>query len=403
MTNKKRVIFHIGAPKTGTTYLQSLFSQNVNVLREAGIDYPYAETKEVIESGTTVGNVIRMLYVEGLIKHDSDSFRKVPLVKLWSEACANNLTSIADTSPSETVLFSSEGMSCLSESNLRYLHDSLSDRHQVEFVLFVRDPYDYAYSAWRQRVKASQLQWSFRDYVLTNARTPADRIKSFVMFNAAKILMDNNFRCTVINYDTYKKNLADIFIKAAGIDLSGGVLKDESSRSLHNRSYSPSEAQLQLLVNQQFGGTQFPAYVSSRLLTRENYKPMVKDYYDREADQLILEKYNETIQRINGGVMGEKLRTEPREGGDSEPMIEAQDLALLLDAFRFVESSRTKKDTPLKKISHYFKIARLKNVPRDFDPQAYLELNNDVAMSGVDPYLHYSRNGRFEGRPYRYL
>lgn len=40
-------------------------------------------------------------------------------------------------------------------------------------------------------------------------------------------------------------------------------------------------------------------------------------------------------------------------------------------------------------------------LPSDFDAKTYLELNPDVAASGVDAALHYVRHGRNEGRAYR--
>jgi hypothetical protein len=40
-------------------------------------------------------------------------------------------------------------------------------------------------------------------------------------------------------------------------------------------------------------------------------------------------------------------------------------------------------------------------VPPDFDPQAYLQLNPDVAAAKIDPAAHYLRYGMREGRAYR--
>jgi len=40
-------------------------------------------------------------------------------------------------------------------------------------------------------------------------------------------------------------------------------------------------------------------------------------------------------------------------------------------------------------------------LPSDFDAKTYLDLNPDVAASGVDAALHYVRHGRNEGRAYR--
>lgn len=40
-------------------------------------------------------------------------------------------------------------------------------------------------------------------------------------------------------------------------------------------------------------------------------------------------------------------------------------------------------------------------LPEDFDPEQYLKLNPDVKRAGIDPGLHFSNHGFFEGRAYR--
>ncbi len=39
-------------------------------------------------------------------------------------------------------------------------------------------------------------------------------------------------------------------------------------------------------------------------------------------------------------------------------------------------------------------------LPSDFDTQKYLDLNPDVANSGVDPEVHFITYGQFENRQY---
>ena len=41
------------------------------------------------------------------------------------------------------------------------------------------------------------------------------------------------------------------------------------------------------------------------------------------------------------------------------------------------------------------------DLPGDFDPRLYLVLNPDVHSAGVDPFFHYLRHGRLEGRRYK--
>jgi hypothetical protein len=46
----KRVFFHVGAPKTGTTYLQSVLFQNKSALADRGVLYPYSDPGQSFRS-----------------------------------------------------------------------------------------------------------------------------------------------------------------------------------------------------------------------------------------------------------------------------------------------------------------------------------------------------------------
>ncbi|MGI8887836.1 MAG: hypothetical protein ACR2GB_02510 [Nocardioidaceae bacterium] len=46
----KRVFFHVGAPKTGTTYLQNVLFDNKDVLAKHGVLYPYADRSQHFRS-----------------------------------------------------------------------------------------------------------------------------------------------------------------------------------------------------------------------------------------------------------------------------------------------------------------------------------------------------------------
>lgn len=45
-----RVFFHVGAPKTGTTYLQNVLFQNREALARRGVLYPYADPGQSFRS-----------------------------------------------------------------------------------------------------------------------------------------------------------------------------------------------------------------------------------------------------------------------------------------------------------------------------------------------------------------
>lgn len=45
---------------------------------------------------------------------------------------------------------------------------------------------------------------------------------------------------------------------------------------------------------------------------------------------------------------------------------------------------------------------RYKNLPKDFDPEVYLTLNQDLLYARINPYDHYAQSGFHEGRPVRF-
>jgi hypothetical protein len=56
--------------------------------------------------------------------------------------------------------------------------------------------------------------------------------------------------------------------------------------------------------------------------------------------------------------------------------------------------SRRERDTAAKPKS-------IADLPSDFDPAVYLQLNPDVAAAGHEPCDHYRQHGHGERRPYR--
>lgn len=395
---RKRVLFHIGAPKTGSTFLQVVFSQHAARLRAAGVDYPCAEAENVIVSGSTVGNVVCMLYREGLIRQESGSITTASLSVLWSAACTEKIISAVRQSACDTVLFSSESMSLLPREVIADLYDRLSADCDPEFIMFVRDPYDCVYSSWRQVVKTGQFLGDLEEFVSQYVHTANEPGRNIGMFNACKFFFNTGVKSTLINYDTCRNDLANVFLRAVGIDIA----VEARLAPFHNRSLSPSESLLLAIANKVFAGSHFPAFVRHKLLERTGYAPRLTHYYNQEIDAEIIKICRECIENINRVVQGEPLRTCLREMPTSEVVIEVQDITVLMEALQFVVAHRSRHVSLLKKLKHVLMMIILKNVPRDFDPDAYRFMNKDVAAAEIDPYLHYARNGYREARPYRY-
>tara|TARA_B110000879_G_scaffold80257_1_gene111473 strand:- start:430 stop:1629 length:1200 start_codon:yes stop_codon:yes gene_type:complete len=395
---RKRVIFHLGAHKTASTYLQSVFSQQAENLKALGVDYPYPESGEVISTGACIGNVVKMLFENKLMSHNENAVTTGSLSHMWSSDCTNFITDIIKKSNYQTVLFSSEGMCRLSPLFFDDLYAKLNEFCDPEFIIFVRDPYDYSYSGWGQGVKSAYNTDSFSQFIDTKVKLYQS--KSIGLFCNVDILATEKYK--IINYDTYKKDLAVSFFSIADIDLD--MKKNQTVQSVsvtQNRSLSPSEAKLQSLINQQFEGSQFPAFLRASLIGRPKYKPAVKKYYNQALDKLIIEAFKDDIAKINTHITGDSLRTQCRDADTTQLAIESQDINVLTDVFKEVIYQKTTSIPFISQFKHWAKCISLKHVPLDFEPKSYLFLNKDVAMANADPYLHYDKNGYREGRPYK--
>lgn len=402
MSKRKRVIFHIGAPKTGTTYLQTLFSRHRDDLRAAGVDYPYAEDPAVIETGACVGNVVRMIFVEGFVTRGTQRGGFPLMSRVLNERVVDLIADVVDKSALDTVLFSCEAMSGIGNDVLLYIRSRLLKRHECEFVLFVRDHYDHFSSAWRQLLKSRFLQEDFETYI---QRVIDGAGRSRGIFTPLINYAEAGVPLKVLNYDSFRDRLASELMKVLGIPVAKETWAENRSGVIFNRSLSPSEARIQLMVNQRFAGTHFPAFVCRRMLSRVPANGVLEKIYDPVIDARLIEHFGHRIETVNQSIHGQPLRSRIREGAQRPvtDSVSAADLECFLDALSFANEHRFRRRPLLRELMHRWKCLTRPNIPHDFDPDAYLGMHGDVARAKVDPYAHYSRNGHLEGRHYRYF
>lgn len=396
---RKKVIFHIGAPKTGTTYLQSFLSQNVSFLNSQGIDYPCAETQATIQAGACVGNLVRLMFLSELFDNRGELSKPFGFKRFWESKCIDKLSEVIEGSEYGTVLFSAEGMSNLDIGDINEIKTRLAIKYDIEIILFLRDSFDYFLSAWKQQFKVGGCQFDFIESLnrRINVDTPHHMYASFSNYK------NSGMQLKVLNYDTFNSDLVGVFLKEVGIvERNQNATSYTAYSAIENRSLTDSESMLLLKVNQKFQGVQFPMFLTRLLTQRKDINYKQKKYYSREADKLILDRLAEDILEINKVIIGEPLRTTLRNDIEESFLVEEADLDVLMDAFKQVQDERNKKLTLKERIKRTCKSIVFKNVPSDFDPVAYIALNRDVEIAGVDPYQHYSRNGYREGRPYRY-
>jgi hypothetical protein len=355
----------------------------------------------VIESGGCVGNIVKLIFSEGFATEKAINSHFPIISRLWTKELVDFLGNIVDCSDLDCILFSAESMSNLDIDILQYLKQRLAVQYDCEFIFFVRDYYDHFHSAWTQSLKSRYIKSDFYSLVRD---TVNGKKKNKGMFTAVINYSNAGIVLKVINYDTCKSNLANEFMRVSRISFNN-ALPAEGVGNIFNRSLSPSEARIQLMINRHFSGTQLPAFVCSRLLARQLPAQAFQRSYDPAIDQMLLDHFGEWISKINEAIHGQPLRNQLRSDTPSKaPLkVDVADLECCLAALELAFRKQQERMSITRRLAHLWKCVFLKHVPHDFDPEAYLSMNQDVASAKVDPYIHYSRNGYLEGRAYRYF
>jgi hypothetical protein len=152
MTGWPRAFVHVGLPKTGTSYLQSVLWANLDELRAQGlvvVPAPAAHGSKA-QAGTQVMLAVRDRLVPG---HDPDSAEEV-LDRLAEEVAA---AGDAD------VLLTQEQLAGCTRPEVRTLLDRLGDR-EIHVVVTARAVSRQVPSAWQERVKTRSTT-SYADFV----------------------------------------------------------------------------------------------------------------------------------------------------------------------------------------------------------------------------------------------
>lgn len=136
MTGQRRCYIHVGMPKTGTSYLQSIFWQSGDALAAQDLQMLPASATDTFHM---------MLGLRGQLRADLDPPAAFAALDRFREAAA------AD--PSRTALVSQELLGALSPDQVRTFLQALS-KYEPHVIVTVRDLASFAPSAWQEHVKA---------------------------------------------------------------------------------------------------------------------------------------------------------------------------------------------------------------------------------------------------------
>ncbi|MEO0911309.1 MAG: hypothetical protein AAFX96_13555 [Pseudomonadota bacterium] len=232
---KRKIIFHIGQPKTGSSALQAFLSVNANRLAECGIGYPFPEGESTVASGYCTGNVVHTMQSIARSNGDGSHPEKLGPISLFENYFLDAINLGLRDSNESIVLFSAEGLSAPFANFALPVFRQLNMAHEVEIVCFVRDPYDFAISAWKQGVKTGRRTEDFETFIRSRIEKKSFGLETVATYVPA--VSD----AKLINYDTHRKDIFTPFLRAIGVSDKLGKFKVPSN-SQTNPSVSYSQA-----------------------------------------------------------------------------------------------------------------------------------------------------------------
>ncbi len=258
-----KLTLHAGAGKTGSTAIQDFLSRNHDNLKKQGVLYPNPKVG-VITSGN--GALISTnLRASNDLK--ARRFIEVQVKKAQDLGLKH-------------IVLSSESFSGLNKSCLKTLKSLVDDNFSdINCVIYVRNPFDWTYSAWMQHLKRHLVTVPFDSYYPKLARKHLQSVCRFLdIFSDSK----------VISYDANKRNLIENFLQYANIASEG--LNFTASHSVVNRSLTEKEIEFMLDVNKLITSPKLGAKISDFL---------IQTYPASETSACIDEKIRQDIFNVN--------------------------------------------------------------------------------------------------------
>lgn len=212
-----RIVLHIGAPKTASTYLQRRLRANAGVLREHGIYIP------VIPAVAAMAGNAKLLATT-LSRRPSLTFQRgFPEIDVHKLDPARIVTELlADWRPeSETVVLSAEN---LRPNHAQRLRELLPTSVPCAVVLFVRRQDRWIDSYFNQMVKTNEVANEISAFVAKLCDTDGERLCRpdwFAHYQAWSNAFEN---CRIVFYDEVANDVFGAFFQAAGVPLMPGAI-----------------------------------------------------------------------------------------------------------------------------------------------------------------------------------
>jgi len=241
----KTLYIHAGFPKTGSSFLQTVFSRNAaHMASHHGI--AYVEPDEAVQA----------LAAQGRISSGNGSWFLGQRAK--SVSVADALAPYLDVAE-DASLISNENFALLDEDTLADMHRAATDAgFRVHAAAFIRDPFELSISAYLQNVKRGTIDLPFDRWV------PRFRYRH----DKCAALFGTVFEyASFADYGDSKQDLVNHFFKLIGRE---DVTLPDVPVTVVNRSISLEECDFLLKLNAQHRDARFARQVSDFIV--ENFE-----------------------------------------------------------------------------------------------------------------------------------
>src|ERR1700730_5721697 len=377
MIQPRRIFFHIGAPKTGTSAIQVFLASNIGNLRAIGLDYLKREPPR--EGLPTTGN-------------GASVFRYFKRAQAPPEKLEDLLDGYFGTENGAVV--SSELLYFIPAAGWGEIIQACRARNITPSVIYyVRNVYPFYASTYNQFVKNHGSTESFEEFVERNCVFYCLERLTFLKepVGAAQL--------PVAHYESQREHICEHFL---GLIAPAANKSDFAfHRARVNRSLDESELRLMRIANR-LPSAYLPGELSSLLIAgdpeRATERPLhpgiVALLSGRHADDVLAINTtyfagNNTLQ-IADGAPGANFAETAAATAPAERLFEWALGRLQSAHFEEARALAARR----RKIIH-------PDIPPDFDAVGYLLLNRDVLIARLNPYKHFLEYGCHEGRSWR--
>lgn len=389
----KTLFIHAGGTKTGSTAIQNFLDINISRLNNLGFAYehrPNIKSEYEINSGNGAA-LYKALSTADTQEREIDSLFLSYFGHFDTAICSNEILQFVQA----------QGWKKLLDSSIRL-------GVKLKIIFYVRNVIPYLQSAYDQLIKRHGESKSFDDWV---------KVNDWEHFKALQIISHElpQINLQIKHYDHEKTVLLRSFLNGIGISPSFEVNRNELNRQV-NRSLTNEERNTLMAFNKVLGDA-YSKELSELLIYANPGLQGEPVTYQKRTEEFLLDRFNSKVEWINKAFFNgqdvvsvlpiKSLNDASDRSSISQPE-HTTDLDMRVLGWAIEKLGKIKEETEQRLLNHLYNAAlntkrnSHPDLPSDFDPIAYLLLNQGVLRAGMDPAQHFVNHGMKEGRHYKF-